>query len=116
LWLPEAGVAVVVDNFLQDKTIRVLLAMQEPHKAETDKAEAVATVLVVVAVVVAKMAVLVVDYLVVTTVVILGKTVTVWHRAAALYRPAVTGEYPMVQAAQAALLSAIIPKSFRLGI
>jgi hypothetical protein len=62
------------------------------------------------------LAVLAADYLVVTTVVILGKTVTVWHQAAALYRLATTGEYPMVQAAQAPLLSAIIPRSFRLGI
>jgi hypothetical protein len=116
LWLPEAGVVVVADNFPLDKTIRVLLVMQEPHKAETDKAEAVVTELVEAEVEAAKMVVLVADYLVVTTVVILEKMVTVWHRVAALYRLAVTGEYPMVQAAQAALLSAIILKSFRLGI
>jgi hypothetical protein len=54
--------------------------------------------------------------LVETAVLILEKTVTVWHRAAALYRLAATEEYLMVQAAQAALLSVIIPKSFRLGI
>jgi hypothetical protein len=50
--------------------------------------------------------------LVETAVLILEKTVTVWPLEAALYQPAATEEYPMVQAAQAVLLSAIIPKSF----
>jgi hypothetical protein len=107
---------VAAANFLQDKTIKVPQAQQEPHRAETDKAEVVATELAVAVVVAAKMVVLAVDYLAVTTVVILEKTVTVWHQAAALLQLATTGEYPMVQVPKAALLSAIIPKSFRLGI
>jgi hypothetical protein len=108
------GAAAV--NFLQDKTIKVPQAQQEPHKAETDKAEVVATEPEVVVGVAAKMVVQAADYLAVTTVDILGKTVTVWHQAAALYQLAVTEEYPMVLAPKVALLSAIIPKSFRLGI
>jgi hypothetical protein len=57
LWLLVEAAVVAVVNFPQDKTIRVLLAMQEPRKAETDKAKAVAMVLEVAAVAVAKMAV-----------------------------------------------------------
>ena len=102
----------VVDNFPPVKTTWVLLAMQEPHKAVTDKAEVAATELVEAVVAVGKMVVQVVDYLVVTTVAILGKTVTVWLLVVVLLQPAATEEYPMVQADRVALLSVIIPKSF----
>jgi hypothetical protein len=48
---------VVADNFLLDKTIRVFLAQQEPHKAVLAKAKVVAMGLVAVVVAVAKMGV-----------------------------------------------------------
>jgi hypothetical protein len=57
LWLLAVVVVVVVDNFPLDKTIRVFLVQQEPRKAETDKAKAVAMVLAEEEVVVAKMVV-----------------------------------------------------------
>jgi hypothetical protein len=105
------GVAAA-DNFLLDKTIRVFLAVQEPHKAVAAKAKAAVTEPVVVVVVVAKTVEPAVVQPVVTAVLILEKMATVWLLAAALYQLAATEEYPMVQATRAALLSAIIPKSF----
>jgi hypothetical protein len=77
LWLPEAAVAAVAGNLALDKTIRVFLAPQGPHKAEMDKVEVAEMVLVVVVVEVAKMVVRAADFLAVTTVAFLGKMVTV---------------------------------------
>jgi hypothetical protein len=51
------AVVAVVDNFLLDKTIRVFLAVQEPHKAGLAKAKVAAMELVVAVVVAAKMGV-----------------------------------------------------------